>query len=537
MNPSQLRKLQTLPRGRGTWQLGASRSHAAIADGSSLVPLLVVQGDGKVRAGTVAQVADAEAWADVIYAAMTSPTPPCKPGLPGALRCRDAATVAAIAPWTGKLKLRVEDGGDFSVLEQLEERLAASMAEAGGVDFPDEDAALYAAAAAFARAELWRHVIGEPHFQLETQIRGWEKPIAVPLGQAGDTFGLAVYRDEGSMPTFDPSRADSVVVFLDDEADPGSVRRARRLGYELVEDHHPSFLRVQPGRDPTAFSSPQHARLMTQALRAVLAWYERFERDGALDGEVALSGNAVVCRLRNPEVFEEMGYGPAASAPLFGPEEALPGPAPAGASAPERARAWLELGGTLIQRAVDELPVLHVDAFDDRLEACGFDAYTCCGWQVEWAVADLELPPRGERFYARTAARVDDPRAHAWLEALATARGSAWRIIAVEPGEAVVVEDLFAPGEQIRVLDEVLAEYAQIGEITLCRLVQIEELAVFTGTSPDLLSEAAANVLIPWVRQRRRSLGGAGDGGHVPAEVLLPVWADVVELAVLDERG
>lgn len=521
------RLLARLPRSGGTWQLGRCATEMPLETGGRGVALLCVQGDSVARAVVLAEGEPTTAdWAQLVHDAMRSSVPPCKPGLPAVLRIRDDSAAAALGKLVAPLKIRVESRGDFSSLDKAANRLGESLATAGTVELPDFDRALFAAAAAFARARPWTLITGEPEFALKTKITGWSDPVAVILGQAGETFGLAVYREDRFVPrswaedggSHALDTVDSVVVLLDDDPEQGTLKRALRHGYELEPDWMPTFLRTIPGRGPALLGAPDHARLLTLAMRAVVAWIERFHESGDLVSSLAMFNDQVVCRLANVDTFRatarEQGDDDVHerrdlddTTPLFEADEPLP-PIPKTTDLATRARAWHALDTLMMDRALQTAPEPFLRSMDSTVQMISDGNDEHRGWPLPWFVHHVRVDAVGARLSEWIAVRCDDANVHTWLDANAVALTSIWQVRRIEADVGVELAD--ALGKlRFFVYDRGLSRSLPPNALVFARIVNVDGLHVVVGCHPVPLPPMVLASLIEGLKAARKHAGVA----------------------------
>lgn len=564
------RSLARLPRSGATWQIAHVGITGVIGDGSSALPLLCVQGDTIVRSVAVVEApATATDWAQLVFDAMAKPGSPLKPGLPTALRVRDPEVAEALRKLVAPLKVRVETTGDFSSFDKAANRLGEFLAEGGEVEIPDFDRDLFAAAAAFARARPWRMVAGEPEFALSTQIPGWPNPVAVILGQAGETFGLVVYREDRYVPRRSNSGhggsndgPDSVVVLLDADPEPSTRKRALRHGYDLEPGWLPTFLRLVPGREPTQLSSPDHALLLTLALRAVHAWVDRWQKGVSRDqlGEpLALFGDRVVCRLANPiafdtpydlddmddvDDFDDINFGHGHDdftsdldeTPLFGPNEKLPKAPAANSSAKDRAAAWHALDHVISDRCLARMsPALRAFPGLVTKDVTNEESALARSWLIKWVWAEVACDGIGMTVLHWARDRLSDPRALRWVRACEGAVNSIWQVRRIDPGHGVELENVVMPEDRRFVWDQGLASSAAIHQLLLACVCEIDDLNLVLTCHSHALPPPMRPVIIESVHQALSIQSSEAQSALHPS-IVFPVLAKIWPVLVLKQN-
>ncbi len=320
--PVPLRKqLERLPRTSATWQIAMPAAQLLMADDVPGSICLCLQGDGMVRATKVIQgVPTAADWTLLLKNALAAPQKPLRPTLPGRLQLQDPQLAAVLTPFAEALKIKVEICAELPVLAEFASGLTEQFAQGGRTIIADLERDLFAASAAYARAEPWTLFCEEPHFQLDTEVLGWPEPVAVVMGGMGQTFGLAVYASaevlddchyasDAGGPEAVARISDCVSVTLESSRSIPSNERKRVAArqYDVVPGRFPLFTRMKPGRKPADLHTPDQYQVLTLALRALTAWAERLLEDAARPGpertadELVLDDGRVRCVLVNPE--------------------------------------------------------------------------------------------------------------------------------------------------------------------------------------------------------------------------------------------
>jgi hypothetical protein len=245
---------------------------------------------------------------------MVAPLRGSIPGRPARLQVADPGLAEHLGFLARSLGIEVRVTERLEALDATASSLMGLMAQSGPVVLPTSQRDLYTAAAAYARMRPWELFSTEPVFAIGSDVPGWGDVRAVVMGGLGETFGLAVYRDQAGLDAvrarhlrrIGPSplcvaEAVSVVLCRADELAPSLVRSAKRLGLPVERGRHPLFSHLFPGREPVDLHSPEQARVLFQALRAVTAWVERCDRSDPDDEAAPLTmEDGVTCRLLNP---------------------------------------------------------------------------------------------------------------------------------------------------------------------------------------------------------------------------------------------
>ncbi|MFZ4580733.1 MAG: DUF7309 domain-containing protein, partial [Myxococcota bacterium] len=450
--PPPLRKqLEKLPRGSATWQVVLVEARVPFADGSQGIPCFCVQGDGMVRASSVTADPPRPAdWQSLLLRAIQSPGPGMRPCLPGVVRVADAVLDEQLAPFLRPLKVRIEVGPDLTAVAEVMASLLEALAEGGRLELPDHEAALYAAAAEFARLAPWLRFSEEPEFAFETEQEGWQSPLGVVMGGLGQDFGLSLFRDRSVYdrvanarnPTEAAERFDAISANFEPTASSADRKRAAARKLEVVPGRWPSFIRSSPGRLPSDLQSPQQYRLLTRALQAVSAWVRRYDAEGEFKAPLQLVGAKVSCRLTNPDTvdLDEDDDDP----PL--PED------PVDRAGLEAALKWHQtnnkVGVMLLGAAMEHAE----EDISSSLEVLGnlCPSVDLGPFALPWLVYQIELPRLGRtvsRFLHETNGKLNG-RELAWLHANDMAIPSVWQVGSVRPGVGLRVKDLLAGEER-----------------------------------------------------------------------------------------
>ncbi len=320
-SPRLLKKLLELETCDDTWQIGTTEVEIPIERGQPAVTLLTVQGDGRVRSvHTVQRRPEPVDWLKLLKGAMLKPMPGMKPGRPVRVLAETVAIEAHLRRLAAPLGIEAAQVEELSELREAGAALASHAATRSRVIVSKHERDLHAAAARYIRLEPWERFLAEPTFLLELDGLVWPRPVAVVMGGAGETFGLAIYRDRDMLSAVHAAIAnggrrargvtDSMAVWFErgNDVDPQQRRHVNRRDLPIAGDWHPIFARVRPGRDPIDLHRVEQAAVVQAALAGVTEWVEAYDRGDAealIAGRegVDIDGGRIRCFLQSPSAF------------------------------------------------------------------------------------------------------------------------------------------------------------------------------------------------------------------------------------------
>ncbi|MHB0877362.1 MAG: DUF7309 domain-containing protein [Anaerolineae bacterium] len=245
--------------------------------------LLVVQlGPGLVIAAQVLKgTPSPEELQRYLFDAMREPMPlpGSRPHRPGAVAFEEDALAQAMAPLLAPARVQSRC---LALPEEVEEALAGLMSvlaipsgdelrgllDKGGVT-PEQVGEFFRAAAAFYRAEPWIRLSNEDVLAIQV-LPGRKRWLVVVMGQAGQEYGLSLFRDREELERFfgdpmanTPSGGRHALLFSEPPyVSFGDVDAVERYGWELPEPNlYPT---------PSVFKS----RSVGRPDAAMLRWYE-----------------------------------------------------------------------------------------------------------------------------------------------------------------------------------------------------------------------------------------------------------------------
>ena len=286
--PKPLRTLAKLPRSAQEWELAVIPAPGNHDDPNGASVALVCTQDGTVRGYAMTDAAPRrQELIAVVRRAMTHPAAELFAARPSRLLVTDTALVGLL---TGPLAecgvavklvstlvgLQKAIGGMLALLQDSSGDVTGVTGALRALEMP-----LCAAASQLAQHRPWQRLLNDEGLLLRLKSGPWPAPVAAIFGGEGAQFGVLLYRDifawRSHVPSLtldapDAARSlDAVVIsYLGAEQVPHAMRTvygAARL--PLLDDWHPTFMRIAPGRDPSPLLHPAEAAMTLSCLEAL----------------------------------------------------------------------------------------------------------------------------------------------------------------------------------------------------------------------------------------------------------------------------
>jgi hypothetical protein len=207
MPADKIAALQRLPQVAETWQVARTRLRAWITPPGKtpyrphLILVVNLDGPPVVLNKIVTKPPSPEQVLDLLGRAMLAPASGAgRPRRPTAVEIADEALAKSLSPELAKLGIRsvqVATPELFEVVTDLEEHIAghklpSGLLETPGVT-PEQVGGFFAAAAFFFRQAPWRFLTDSDTLTVQFPAQEGKKYYAIVMGNAGLTYGLAVY--------------------------------------------------------------------------------------------------------------------------------------------------------------------------------------------------------------------------------------------------------------------------------------------------------------------------------------------------------
>ena len=222
-----------------------------------------------------------------------------EPRRPGMVQVRSPETAAMLRDTLEELQIRLEVVASLDAWDEAFAHLSRNMGGNGPMRpalvelpgaAPEQIAGIFTAAAEFYRAAPWRLVAGDSVIRVECPAVTKTTWFACVMGQMGETFGLAMYEDEGYIrklladQDLDPSRSmrgcSSLALMYGERLDaaPQDVAAIEQQRLPLAApEAYPTLMRVKPGM---AIGQPLlwEAKLLEAAMRSIPAYLQQRTR-------------------------------------------------------------------------------------------------------------------------------------------------------------------------------------------------------------------------------------------------------------------